>query len=64
MKKLSELKEIKVLSKKEQNKINGANGGNVICKPDNRCYLHISPNIETLLGYCRYGIDSGCAIYV
>ncbi|TCI90189.1 hypothetical protein [Tenacibaculum sp. M341] len=63
MKKISSLKGIKVLSRKEQNDIKGAIDAKVVCRSDNRCYLVLG-GTDHFLGLCRYGYDSGCSVLV
>lgn len=52
MKKLKDLKGMKVLSKKEQSEVNG--GFRTYCKGRNQCCVRISPTHEFCdYGYCR-----------
>lgn len=57
MKKISNLKGIKVLSKKEQGEINGAMFNRPYCKGNNQCCMRINDFEFCDYGYCVRG---GC----
>ncbi len=54
MKKISNLKGIKVLSRKEQREVNGSINLNGYCR-GNRCYISIPNGGEILVGVCDRG---------
>lgn len=57
MKKLKNLSELKVLSKKELSEINGANFYRPYCKGHNTCCVRVNNQEFCDYGYCVHG---GC----
>ncbi len=54
MKEISKLKGFKVLSKKEQNEINGSNTIRPFCR-GSRCYISLPNGVDAFVGFCRFG---------